>query len=271
MNGGMFMLKRLLSSIVILIVFVPLLMTGGIPFSLFVGILSLLAFKEMVDLRVSHSKIPKGIELFGMMSLLVMVFYEYQSTNLSFGVSHKLIAIFILLFLVPSLFNYKNGEYDTRDGFYLLGVVLLLGVSFNSLIVLRNMSLERVIYLFLIPVCTDVFAYLIGSLFGKRKVAPNISPKKTLEGYIGGCVLGTILPTIYYYYLISNMNIIVIVVLTFVISIMGCVGDLLFSKIKRENGIKDFSNLIPGHGGILDRLDSFIFGIFTYVLLLMFY
>ena len=59
MNGGMLMLKRLLSSIVILIVFVPLLMTGGIPFSLFVGILSLLAFKEMVDLRVSHSKIPK--------------------------------------------------------------------------------------------------------------------------------------------------------------------------------------------------------------------
>ena len=133
------------------------------------------------------------------------------------------------------------------------------------------MSLERVIYLFLIPVCTDVFAYLIGSLFGKRKVAPNISPKKTLEGYIGGCVLGTILPSIYYYYFISNMNIIVLVVLTFIISIMGCIGDLLFSKIKRENGIKDFSNLIPGHGGILDRLDSFIFGILTYVLILMFY
>ena len=93
--------------------------------------------------------------------------------------------------------------------------------------------------------------------FGRHKLIPHVSPKKTWEGSIGGSVIATVGVSIFYHYLVSPANW-KIVLGIFILSVMGQIGDLIFSKIKRENDIKDFSNLIPGHGGILDRLDSTI-------------
>ena len=121
----------------------------------------------------------------------------------------------------------------------------------------------------LITILTDTFAYIGGRLFGRHKLIERISPNKTIEGSIIGSLIGTIVPTIFYIYMISpGSNIIKIVLITLVLSIVGQFGDLVFSSIKRHYKIKDFSNIMPGHGGVLDRLDSIIFVLIGYVILM---
>ena len=97
-------------------------------------------------------------------------------------------------------------------------------------------------------------------------MCPNISPKKTWEGCIGGSLFGTIIPCILHFLLFKEFNFMIILI-TFILTIMDQLGDLIFSKLKRENNIKDYSNIMPGHGGALDRLDSTLVIFLTYVVL----
>ena len=118
---------------------------------------------------------------------------------------------------------------------------------------------------------TDIFAYLVGKNMGKHKFS-KISPNKSLEGCVGG-ILGSIIITLIYTYVINNyfslnINYLFISIVAFILSIIGQIGDFSASSIKRYVGIKDFSNLLPGHGGMLDRIDSLIFiAPFAYLLL----
>ena len=156
--------------------------------------------------------------------------------------------------------------YYFITSFFLVGSILLLGTAFNTMIFVRMFSLTKFIYLILIFILTDTFAYFGGKAFGKHKLIPHVSPNKTIEGSVIGSLIGTIGASIFYHYLVNPINYKVIIA-TFILSIIGQIGDLLFSKLKRENDIKDFSNLIPGHGGILDRLDSTIAIMLGYLLL----
>lgn len=264
------MLKRILSATIMLLVLVPILIAGGRAFYIAVGGIALLALKEILDLQKSHSKIPSGVILMSMVALIFLVFYEYNVDIFSYGINHLFFALMLILFLIPTLFSYKNGQYNTQDAFYLIGIIILLGTAFNALIVLRNMNLNHLIYLFLITIMTDTFALVFGITFGRHPLAPLISPKKTFEGAIGGLLMGSIIPSLYYYYFINQIPFYIILFLSMLLSFTSQLGDLLFSKIKRENEIKDFSNLIPGHGGILDRFDSIIMVVLAYVLLIQF-
>ena len=117
----------------------------------------------------------------------------------------------------------------------------------------------------LIPIFTDTFAYFGGMLIGKHKVT-KLSPKKTWEGCITGLLVSTILSSIYYIYFIGNTLTLNKVLILILASIIAQIGDLFFSAIKRNHNIKDFSNLIPGHGGIIDRLDSIIFVSYLFII-----
>ena len=94
----------------------------------------------------------------------------------------------------------------------------------------------------------------------------KISPNKTIEGSITGTIFAVIIATTFHATLINSVSVIKLIPLIIILSVVGQIGDLFFSLIKRENDVKDFSNLIPGHGGILDRLDSLIFINITYIL-----
>ena len=116
---------------------------------------------------------------------------------------------------------------------------------------------------------SDSFAYIVGSRIGKHKMVPKISPKKSWEGFVGG-ILGSVLIWLIlwatHFYKLSLPYALLCGV---VVSILGVIGDLIESRIKRGVGVKDSGNLIPGHGGMLDRSDSLIFGCITAQLLLM--
>lgn len=256
---------RLISAFIAIAILVPFIIVGDIPFAILMGIIGVLAYKEILDLKKSHSDIPNIVKILGLISLIYLIVGNYDYSFTYITVSYVKILLPIFLLLVPTIF-YKNNKYLTKDAFFMIGSIYLLGFLFNLFIIIRNINIYLLLYLLSITILTDTFAYLVGMLIGKHKMAPLISPKKSWEGAIGGLIGGSTIAAIIYSNLVGQFNI-KILLLTILLSIIGQIGDLIFSKIKRENEIKDFSNIMPGHGGILDRLDSITFVMFAYVLI----
>lgn len=250
------MKKRIISAIIMLVIVIPIVWYGNELFRLGVAFISLLALKEVVDLKKSHYKIPFLVYFVAMLTLLFLVLAEFDGYSIMYGLTYRGLAI-LMLFLLGLTIFYDKSVYSSQDAFYLIGAILLLGTSFNAMILAREIDLCLFIYLIVIFIVTDTFALIMGSLLGKHKLIPKISPNKTVEGSVFGSLIGTVGASIFYHYFISDITI-AVVIITLLLSIIGQIGDLIFSRIKRENELKDFSNLIPGHGGILDRLDSTI-------------
>lgn len=263
------MKTRVISAIIAIIIVVPFIIIGKIPFAIGASFLGIYAFKEMLDLKKSHKDIPNLVKVTGLISLCYLMVGNYEENILFFHINYKMFILPILLLLLPSVF-YKKSDYSVTDAIDLLGFIYLIGIPFNLIISIRNINLYLLLYLISITVFTDTFAYLIGSLIGKHKMAPEMSPKKSWEGFVAGLVGGSIISLIVYNNLVGNIDI-KIIFLSICLTIVGQLGDLVFSKIKRENDIKDFSNIMPGHGGVLDRLDSFIFVVLTFVFISLFF
>jgi len=262
------MKKRVISAIIALAILIPFVWVGGVAFAIAAGIISVLGYKEILDLKKSHKEIPTAVKVLGLIALLYLVLGNYGINSLGYAVSYSRILLPLVFLLLPTVF-YKKDKYTTKDAFYLLGAIYLVGLLFNLIIIIRNINICLLIFLLSIPIFTDTFAYIIGCLIGKHKMAPEISPKKSWEGAAAGLIGGVAIPVIIYSNLIAGFSL-KLVFVTMILSTVGQLGDLVYSKIKRENDIKDFSNLMPGHGGILDRLDSLSFVIFTYVILVWF-
>ncbi len=252
------MKKRVISAVILILLALPLILEGKTVFALGIGIIGLFALKEMIDLKKSHGNIPPFMSLIFYFTFLLILYltpFEYSKMD---GINYQMLGFILLLYLMPTMVYAKKNNYKTSDAFYFLGVTFFLGLACHTVILSRVHSLGLFLYLLLIPVLTDTFAYFMGRLIGKHAVAPNISPNKTIEGCILGSICSTILSSVFYLYFVSKMAFFPLFIVTLILSIAGQFGDLLFSKIKRENEVKDFSNLIPGHGGILDRFDSFL-------------
>ena len=142
--------------------------------------------------------------------------------------------------------------------------VTYVSVSFSAMSLTRYIKNGEYVFamVFIAAWSCDVFAYFTGRLFGKHKLAPHLSPKKTVEGSIGG-VIFAILSCVLYGFIIHKAtglesNYVVLGVIGLVLSVFSQVGDLFASLIKREYGVKDYSKIMPGHGGIMDRFDSIL-------------
>lgn len=247
------MKKRVVSAIVALLITVPLVYLGGFPFHLLVFIIATLGYREIIKLFTDDF----WTELLSYLCFSTIILSNINQTSFDALLDYRIIGIIFLIFTMLALYNHK--KKDINKYFSLLGITIFSGVSFSVMIIIRNMSLSYFIYLFLISIATDVFAHSIGTLLGKHKIN-EISPNKTWEGSLGGTFFGVLVGTLFYLILINgDTNILFICIITLFLSIIGQLGDLFFSLIKRNYNIKDFSNIMPGHGGVLDRLDSIIF------------
>ncbi|HHW68930.1 MAG TPA: phosphatidate cytidylyltransferase [Tenericutes bacterium] len=261
------MKTRTISAFLMLLIFIPILIIGGNLFQLFIFIISLIGITEFLDIKNRKKEIPNFIKFISYMLVSLIILFNIKNYNNVFMIDYKIISALFLTLFVPTVFYHERSKYSINDAFYLAGGILFLGFSMSLLMSIRNIGLEITIYLFLITVITDTYAYITGSLIGKNKMLEVISPKKTWEGFIGGTVFGVLIPTAYYHCVINpELSIIPLVLITLFLSILGQFGDLFFSSIKRYFDKKDFSNLMPGHGGVLDRFDSIIFVVLGYIL-----
>ncbi|HXG54915.1 MAG TPA: phosphatidate cytidylyltransferase [Vicinamibacterales bacterium] len=138
--------------------------------------------------------------------------------------------------------------------------VVYIGLPLGAIAAVRALAgREAVLLLMLTIVISDTAQYYCGRTFGRRPLAPTISPKKTLEGAIGGLLFGTLAMSLGGRYVFPGANLILLVFVSASIAALGIVGDLFESLLKRSAGVKDSSQLIPGHGGVLDRIDSWLF------------
>ncbi|NLC48421.1 MAG: phosphatidate cytidylyltransferase, partial [Tenericutes bacterium] len=211
-------------------------------------------------------KIPLFIKCLTLFSFVLLMMSGVPNTY-SFTIDYRYIITVIFMCLMPLLIYGDREVYSIEDSFYILGLTLFLGISFNFLITIRNVDLFYLLYVLFVTFATDTFAHFYGTKIGKIKLCPTISPNKTVEGMLGGTFFGTFIGTMFFITFINyNISLIYMTLISLSISLMAQFGDLFFSSIKRRYKVKDFGKIMPGHGGILDRLDSLLFALLAFVL-----
>lgn len=237
--------KRVASGILGIFILVFIVNKGGYYLSFATLIISLIGLNEFYDAIRKLNKKP--ISLIGYLATLL--FFGIQSSLIDFDF---LFTALIITSLITFLFN-KNLTFEDV-------ALTILGVLYIPFLLFHISFLDNTKYIwlvFIISFGTDTFAYFVGTSIGKKRLCPEISPKKSVEGAIGG-VLGSIFLTFIYAKFAGLDSIEKLIILSIIASIVSQFGDLIASKLKRSIGIKDYGNLIPGHGGVLDRFDSII-------------
>lgn len=250
---------RLISGIsMALLVTGLILFTPDMPLWFVFNIIISLCCLEFVRLRFSNLTASIwSISFFALAYLIKdLLMFNLIFITLSFS---------LWIFLIPLIlaFPHNKSFLQSSKAWILFGVISFLGFSAGVNLILFNqfaLSSEfniRGILLFIICIAafTDVFAYFIGKSLGKRKFLQNVSPKKTLEGFIGGVVLASLFLSISIS-IFKEVSFVPVLLLILITSTFSIIGDASASLFKRVSGTKDSSNLIPGHGGIFDRIDS---------------
>jgi len=261
------MKSNLLTRVVIAFIFGPLIiyvtLLGKIPFLILVEIFIILGLGEFLYLaQLKNFQIPKWILLpLGiLMGISVYLWGEQALIFPLLGVLYFIAFIFIL-----------KGRTDGVTADLSSSVFALFYVAglFSFLILIREMPHQLgldyrfggwwIVYLLICIWSCDTFAYFIGASIGKHKLSPVVSPKKTVEGFVGG-ILGAVSAAFFSYYVFfKSAGLEHLLVISIFVSFIGQMGDLTESLFKRDAKVKDISHLIPGHGGILDRFDSLLF------------
>ncbi len=261
------MKSNLLTRVLIAFTFGPLILyvtlLGKVPFLALITILVILGLWEYLYVTKSKDiEVPRWVLLPLGVLLPICTFI--------FGEKVLLVFLLAVLYLTAFSFIIRGRTQGATAGWAgsVLGLFYVAGL-FSFLILVREMPRELaldyklgglwIIYLLLCIWSCDTFAYFIGAPLGKHKLSPAVSPKKTVEGFLAG-ILGAVAAAFFSYYVFfGSAQLEHLLVVAAFVALIGQMGDLAESLLKRDAQVKDISNIIPGHGGILDRFDSLLF------------
>ncbi|GEP84265.1 putative phosphatidate cytidylyltransferase [Staphylococcus piscifermentans] len=245
---------RTVTAIIALLIFLPILIIGGPLLMYFSYILALIALKELLNMnKIRFISIPGLISALGL--VLIMLPHDLGA----WVAAVQLKGLIIMSFVILSYTVMSKNRFSFIDAAFCLMSVAYVGIGFMYLYETREAGLAFILFAFLVVWTTDTGAYLFGRTFGKHKLWPVISPNKTIEGFIGGVLSSLLVPLVMQYFVDFDFNIWIILLVTIILSMFGQLGDLVESGFKRHFGVKDSGKILPGHGGILDRFDSFMF------------
>ena len=242
---------RILSAIILLSLFFGLYFLGNPFFSFFFVMIFFVLFYEFELMNHNCIKINQVLKIF-ILQFLLLIFLtsELNSFNILEKFSNFLVLLTISLFI--NLLFFKS--YINRLSFIISNLIIL---SFFSLIniLIQPSGLIFFLYLVILISTMDIFAYIGGKILGSRKIAPTISKGKTIEGTLIGLSMTVVISLIIKH--LVNFNFLQALISGILIAFLAFWGDLLESSLKRNVGVKDSGNLIPGHGGLLDRFDGY--------------
>ena len=260
------MITRIITGVILVVfILIPgILLSGTFVLPVLCALLSGIAVYEIVKCfgqrNINAILIPSMA-----VGACVPIVLRYTFFENDLFLAAALMTVYVFYMFALTVFTNNNISIDDVAKTALMTVYISTG--FGSIVLLRD--LENGEYLFILAIIgawiTDIFAYFTGMLFGKHKLSPKISPKKSVEGAIGGIVgnmifcVGTYLVCDKFFFTIKTVNIWMVIFGSILLSVIGMCGDLSASVIKRNYGEKDFGTLFPGHGGVLDRIDSYLF------------
>jgi phosphatidate cytidylyltransferase len=276
-------LKRTISGAIYIVLLLASILFSTESFLLLFGIFLVIAIYEFCSIIQSHKFLPLffGISLYTSVTLLTHykkptteAINDVFDTNLDIVVNIEqldivllivslLVSIKCILFLFYDKFQKINAssKYMYLLGYIILPFIFITKISFG----VNDYNPKIIIGLFILIWTNDTFAYIVGKSIGKHKLYEIISPKKTIEGFFGGIFFSVIAGFLISKYYIqaspkfSETSIMIWTSIALIVGVFGTIGDLIESKFKRIGGVKDSGIIMPGHGGILDRLDSVIF------------
>lgn len=249
---------RLISGIVLVALALLLIITGGKVLLASTFVLSIIGSFEL------YRALGMEKTILAISGYLMTIFYYL---NIEFGfVKNPVLYTIIFLIVVLGIYVFAYPRYNTLKALATFFGFFYVSVMLSFIYLTREIPTQGKYLVWLIFLCawgSDTCAYCVGRLFGKHKMAPVLSPKKSIEGAVGGVVGAALLIMLYSFVLKDQMNlnttgILALGVIGAIGALVSMVGDLAASAIKRDNDIKDYGKLIPGHGGVLDRFDSII-------------
>lgn len=245
---------RLISGILLVIAALLTIISGGYVLFFTLVCISLIGMQELYKAMGVHGESTGLLEIIGYLGAILY----YVSLLLGFE-SYGLMTVLVSLILIMFVYVFTYPKYNAHQIMSAFFGVVYVAVMLSFILLTRNLPDGKFI-VWLIFLCSwgcDTCAYCVGMLIGKHKMAPVLSPKKSVEGGIGGVAGAALLGVIYAAAIQGPM--VEYAVICGIGALISMVGDLAASAIKRNQGIKDYGKLIPGHGGILDRFDSVIF------------
>lgn len=253
------MKQRIITAVIAAAIFIPIVIYGGIPFVILSYLLGTVALYELLKM--------KKISIFsfqGIISLLLLwiILVPKQYINIIEDLGYtKLEYLFIATFLFLIITVVTKNKTTFEDVSFLLLTILYIGMGFYYFVETREAGngITYILYSLFIIWATDSGAYFIGRAMGKRKLWPEISPNKTIEGAIGGVICAIIVGVLFAIFSNIDASLVELLIVSAILAVFGQMGDLVESAYKRHFGVKDSGKILPGHGGILDRFDSLLF------------
>lgn len=276
-------LKRAISGAIYIVLLLGCILYSTESFFILFGIFLLIAVFEFCNLIQINKIFPLLFASFFYIIIIAISFYkdkiqfeinQYTDKSFQFNINlNKLNLILLVISIVVTVKGILFLFYDSVSKistsskyFYLLGYIILPFVFITKISFGTNSYNPKIIIgLFILIWTNDTFAYIVGKSIGKHKLLERVSPKKTIEGFLGGLVFAMIAGVLISKYYIqpspthSQKSIYIWLTIALIVGFFGTIGDLIESKFKRIAGVKDSGKIMPGHGGILDRLDSVIF------------
>lgn len=253
------MKQRIITAVVAMALFLPILVYGNLPFLVLIYAMASIGLYELIKMK----KMPLWSLSTLLTFILVWILLIPERYNAVFeSISYdKMDFVIIIAFLLLIITVISKNAFTFDDASFLMLSAIYIGVAFYYFFHTRDSEAGLLTILFVLITIwvTDSGAYFVGRALGKRKLWPEISPNKTIEGFFGGIGSALIVAAIFYFLTDIDFNLWQILIVGLMISVFGQLGDLVQSAYKRHYGVKDSGNILPGHGGILDRFDSLIF------------
>ncbi|MGO4821304.1 MULTISPECIES: phosphatidate cytidylyltransferase [unclassified Flavobacterium] len=261
-------LKRSISGAIYIILLIASILYSTESFFILFGVFLLIATVEFCNLVQINKIVPVLIA-----SISYALFYQITFAKegtlylLRFSKTFDLAILFSTLFVfakcIHFLFDTKVSKIDSFSKYvYLVGYIILPFIIITKIPFGKDGYNPKIlISIFILIWTNDTFAYIVGKSIGRTKLFERISPKKTIEGFMGGVVFAVIISYLIaiYFIEIAEEKIYIWIIIALIVGVFGTIGDLIESKFKRTAGVKDSGKIMPGHGGVLDRLDSVIF------------